>query len=97
MNGAELPCGNTIGVQPADANYKTKSIENNEDQSSRRQLSPSNGAVPMDSTNETGEPTNATSEIALSAVEISERSQEMDVKILQNEGDDLDDFFASLE
>jgi hypothetical protein len=96
MNGAELPCGSIIGVQPADVNYKTKTTVN-EDRSTQRHLSPSNGTVPMEPTDETGEDTNTTSKIALNAVDISGCSQEMDDKILKDEGDDLDDFFASLE
>jgi hypothetical protein len=36
MNGAELPCGSAIGVQPADMNYKkTRSEKFNSDRKSK--------------------------------------------------------------
>lgn len=87
MNGAELPCGTVIGVQPAEVDYKSKSKKNGD----------RNGTVAVEPTVETLEESIFTSEAASGATTASGRSREMKDKTPEDEGDDLDDFFASLE
>lgn len=98
MNGAELPCGTVIGVQPADADYKSKPIKNGHRRSSsRRPPSPSDGTDPAEQAGEALEEAKKTPDAASSAVTTSGRSQGADDKTPEDGGDDLDDFFASLE
>jgi hypothetical protein len=97
MNGAELPCGTVIGVQPADADYKPKSNKNVDRRSSRRPPSPSNGTVTAARANGAMEATRTTPDAASSAVTASGRFRGADDKTPKDGGDDLDDFFASLE
>ncbi len=97
MNGAELPCGTVIGVQPADAGYKSKPNKNGGYQSSRRPPSPSGGTGPVEQASEALEEARTMPDAASSVVTTSGRSQGADDKTLEDGGDDLDDFFASLE
>ena len=82
MNGAELPCGTIIGVQPADVDYKTKA-KNDDKFPSQRPPSPSSSGP---STNLPFEGINAVTTV----------SQDHDTH-KESDKDDLDDFFASLE
>jgi hypothetical protein len=81
MNGAELPCGTIIGVQPADVDYKTNAKNDDKFPSQRPPSQSSSGPstnLPYDGIN---------------AVTVS---QDHDTN-KESDKDDLDDFFASLE
>lgn len=97
MNGAELPCGTIIGVQPADMNYKKKlkgakdessfcaQRNDNEHDMKERAISVKHDG-PEDE-NDLEAPANGNATSGGTEVEIAR----------DDEGDDLDDFFASLE
>lgn len=85
MNGAELPCGTAIGVQPADTDYKKK-LKNGGEQSAA-------GAEPAKTSSmEKKIASTAAANEAISG-ESKGGSKEKNAK----DEDDLDDFFASLE
>ena len=88
MNGAELPGGTTIGVQPADMDYKKKSTNG-------EQLTQQTAC----NEKRTGEMANGTSD---GANQTPNNAAGNDMKTASDapkddDDDDLDDFFASLE
>ena len=99
MNGAELPCGTAIGVQPADTDYKKKKPKNGEE-TTHQQPTGMNGtpnsvelanSVPSDGATKLTSTTAAVVNMAT----MSGGPEEKNVK--EDDDDDLDDFFASLE
>lgn len=81
MNGAELPCGTIIGVQPADVDYKTKSKNDDKNPSQRSLYLPFSGPF---------------TNLPFEGINAAMVSQDHDTP-KQSDKDDLDDFFASLE
>jgi hypothetical protein len=43
MNGAELPCGTALGVQPADMDYKNKAYSNAKEVASSERVESTDG------------------------------------------------------
>lgn len=85
VNGAELPCGSILGVQPADMSYK-KNL--NFGQSITQHNTGRIGETNVDA--EESAPKDTTVKNEATSVEVSEVKEAKD-------DDDLDDFFASLE
>ena len=81
MNGAELPCGTIIGVQPVDVDYKTKSKNDDKNPSQRPPYLSSSGPF---------------TNLPLEGINAAMVSQDHDTP-RESDKDDLDDFFASLE
>ena len=81
MNGAELPCGAVIGVQPASDDYKKapNKVENTQQTASNGAANASAGTK-LDSATEANGP-----------------KEEVSEDKAANDEEDLDDFFASLE
>ena len=82
MNGAELPCGTVIGVEIADMNYKKKKMQEDV-------VVDNNSKSMNDNVTKSTIATRKTFENGV-AGEDQQQSQ-------TDDGDDLDDFFASLE
>jgi len=100
MNGAELPCGTAIGVQPADMDYKKKKKSKNDEAyapqkdyagGNTREAKELTQGKPLD--NGTTTMTSTSSAGKVEATTISGGSDDKNA----NDDDDLDDFFASLE
>mmetsp|Transcript_8969 Transcript_8969/g.18035 ORF Transcript_8969/g.18035 Transcript_8969/m.18035 type:complete len:159 (+) Transcript_8969:1554-2030(+) len=99
MNGAELPCGTVIGVEPADMNYKNKFTGQHENANTSAAFGnhPQNEPNPCDASDKTNG-----GETKVQLENTSGQSGNGDdvqhTKTEANDGDeeDLDDFFASL-
>ena len=97
MNGAELPCGTIIGVQPADMNYKKNSkgakdessfcAQRNDNEYDMKECAVSVKHDGPEDENDLQAPANGNATSVGTEVEIAR----------DDEGDDLEDFFASLE
>ena len=88
MNGAELPCGTVIGVQPADMDYNKKPKKEEQTQ----QQSATNGEHYVKHIN--GTAIDAKLATLPGASNASEVKNGKDAAVADD--DDLDDFFASL-
>mmetsp|Transcript_4420 Transcript_4420/g.9560 ORF Transcript_4420/g.9560 Transcript_4420/m.9560 type:complete len:170 (+) Transcript_4420:1514-2023(+) len=96
MNGAELPCGTTIGVQPADMDYKKKTkTEKGETNERQSVINGKHGSVEstINGIQQDRREEKTMSTAAAAAAVIHDESKDKNAK----DEDDLDDFFASLE
>lgn len=100
MNGAELPCGTVIGVQPADMDYKRKpktaeegSLQQQPTTSRVNHKSAESETNNVQSTDIQKKATLTKETAAVNAAELSGGLEDKNT----NDEDDLDDFFASLE
>ncbi len=100
MNGAELPCGTVIGVEPADTNYKRKSII---DQSEHGTMSAVCRNPPKKETAfcDSSDKTNGIGAEAKLAEKNGQSGNDGDerrrgTETCDGDDEDLDDFFASL-
>ena len=99
MNGAELPCGNILSVQPADLDYKrngNKKTDNRQKDLSTRQIS-NNKNVVDDVSQHNALETNGSKVSSTTRTASMNGSNEGGQKKTDDGGEDLDDFFASLE
>ena len=94
MNGAELPCGTVIGVEIADMNYKKKKKKMQEDDGKQ---SPPSVSVVADNNNKSMNDNVTKSTIASTQTSENGVAGEDIQQSQTDDGDDLDDFFASLE
>ena len=90
MNGAELPCGTVIGVQPADMNYKKRKMQEDGKQSPTVNITVADNNKSMDDnvTKSTIVPKKTSEKVA---------GEDKQQSRTDDDDDDLDDFFASLE
>ena len=97
MNGAELPCGTPIQVQPSDPLYKLKKKQNKDDYYGSASLTQDNQTTPEE-TNEVVRDNDV--ETPAEVTNVTENRPELpatDGGPKEGADDDLDDFFASLE
>jgi len=94
MNGAELPCGTAIGVQPADMDYKKKP-KGDEQQTTQTANNGRHSAEKGNSAakDESKPPSTTVVNEATIPCGCNDDMQDENAK----DDDDLDDFFASLE
>lgn len=100
MNGAELPCGSILTVQPADLDYKRKGNKkiDKKPSSAQQRVSNKNSAVNGISEHNTLETIGSNGVSATNTASIDgSNEREEGQKEAEDGGEDLDDFFASLE
>lgn len=105
MNGAELPCGTVIGVQPADMDYKSKKSKDDGSVGSRTQGSAAASGradnctldAVMKSTKTTNNASAETTGERTEMLTAPDGFVKAEEKTATADEDDLDDFFASLE
>ena len=93
MNGAELPCGTVIGVQPADMNYKNKKRKMQED----GKQSPTVNITVADNNKSMDDNVTKSTIVPKKTSENGVAGEDKQQSRTDDDDDDLDDFFASLE
>lgn len=94
MNGAELPCGSILSVQPADLDYKRKgSTKTESTQLSKKRRGNDDIKAGAASTITESRPTSIVSEKTENDLKTKLEGESGE----KSQDEDLDDFFASLE
>jgi len=99
MNGAELPSGSILTVQPADLDYKRKGNKkiDKKPSSAQQRVSNKNSAANGISEHNTLETVRSNGVSATNTASKDRSNDREGQKEAEDGGEDLDDFFASLE